>query len=550
MGSWVQIPSDPPYLVLLYNYSGQYYFRVSLIFQQQRIAYSDYTGFRVTPLAVATPTTQKVKVGGNAILAYRNDSTSNWQNHLGNMSLNLLGNVYQKAMIFNLYTNHSLEKSFDVYNVLFSYYSDLLDFSAGDVMPTFSGLSFSNAGVRGFYPVLKTGIFNTSLIAARSVEPVEGSTTTIGRFARYTYGINEKISLPLQSEVSLSYVFSSDDKNSVSVKGPSGTEINASGNEVIGLNLSVSPVRFLFVGIDFARSSYQEDIDLTTDKVNDNAYKIDLITKFSSFNLRLSQQNVGTNFYSFASPIVVKDRISQEVDFGFNVKRIANFSIGYSQYSDNLQNDPSKITTTQKITSAGFGLNITKLPIFNFSYSNNEVNGIVQSTDTVVENYTNSYLVGISYPLKLFTPSFTVQQTKFVDRCNQENNRDGINFTFGMIFSINERYSFNLGYTNSKSKKFDTSEDTINNFSLNTNFIIVPQKLIFSLWGNNVFRQNNSFSTPADTFSITFNAEITYYLNNQVAWTVGSGQTTYRDNLSSLNNYQEIKANTRLSINF
>ena len=531
------------------SYSGQYYFRVALIFQQQRIAYSDYIAFNITPLAAVTPLVPKVKIGGNAIFSYRNDSSSDWQNHLGNVSLNLLGNIYQKAVVFNLYTNHSSEKNFDIYNILFSYYSDLLDFSAGDVMPNFSGLSLSNAGVRGLYPVLKTGIFNTSIIAARSVEPVEGSTTTVGRFARYTYGVNEKISLPLQSEVGFSYVFSADDKNSISVKGPPGTEINAAGNEVIGLNLSVSPLRFLSILADFARSSYQEDMELTKDKINDDAYRVDLITKFSGFNLRLSQQNVGTNFYSFASPVVVKDRLTQEMDLGLNIKRTVNLSLGYSQYSDNLQKDPTKITTEQKIASAGLGLNIAKLPALSISYSNNEVNGITRST-TVVENYTNSYLIGISYPLKLFTPSFTVQQTKFVDKRNEENNRDGINYTVGLIFSIYERYSFNLGFTNSKSKKFDESEDTINNLSLNTNFNILPQKLIFSLWGNNVTRQNTSPSTPPDTTSITFNAELTYYLNEQIAWTIGAGQTNFQDKISSTNNYQDTRANTRLSINF
>ncbi|MEW6040643.1 MAG: hypothetical protein AB1633_03905, partial [Elusimicrobiota bacterium] len=199
------------------SYLGTYYFRAGVYYKGQRIAYSDFQRFSVTPLVVVPPEIPKVKVGGNAILSYRQEPKNRYT---GNLSVNLLGSIHQRAVVFNLYTNHTPEKS-ELYNVLFSYYSEILDVWAGDIMPTFSPLVLANIGVRGINPTIKYGITSTQLIAARSVEPKEGTTSISGTYGRYIYGLNERIKLPLETYFNVSYVTNNDDINSISVKGPS-----------------------------------------------------------------------------------------------------------------------------------------------------------------------------------------------------------------------------------------------------------------------------------------------------------------------------------------
>lgn len=534
------------------NYAGIYYFRISINYDGQRIAYSDFQPFNVTPLAVIPRVVPKVKVGGNAILSYRNDSKTDWQNYAGNLSLNLLGSIHERAVTLNLYTYHTNQKPVDLYNILLSYYSEALDFSAGDIMPNFSILTMSNSGVRGVYPVIKTSAFTTSVIGARSAEGIEGSSVTTGSYARYIYGIDEKISIPGDNSIGFSYVVGEDDKSSISTTGP--VDIRPVRNEVMGANLRFGTLKKVVMLADFAQSGHSTDTIRGSKKLQDTAYRVGAESRLESFNARVVYQTVGTDFNSLGSPTTVKDRQTQEFSGGMHIRRVGNISAGYTNYSDNLKADPKKVTTTQKISSAGMGFAIPKLPSVNFGYSVNDVSGVNSATGTVVnvlKNNTDVLSFGVSYSIRWLRFTSGGQSVKFIDALSPANNRDTLSVTVGTNLLFNDRVSLNMGFTNTKTENpSDLSVNKTDNVSVTTNFKIVPAKLVLAVWGNFTTRKDDSRTSPAETAVTTGNTEITYYFSQQFAWTVGGGQTVTSDKLDTAKGYDELRLSTRLSIGF
>ena len=75
------------------NYVGTYFYKVYLVYKEQRIIESEYSSFGVVPLPVAPQKPSGFKMGGNAVLSYRQSSRYEWKDYTGNFSLNLVGQM-------------------------------------------------------------------------------------------------------------------------------------------------------------------------------------------------------------------------------------------------------------------------------------------------------------------------------------------------------------------------------------------------------------------------------------------------------------------------
>ena len=530
------------------SFSGPYYFRVSITFKGQRTAYSDFLQFNVSPVESTLRPPAKLRVGGNAIFSYKNDSKDDWKNYIGNMSMNLLGSIQQKAFVGNVYTNHTRDKTFDLYNFIFSYYGSNFDLAVGDVMPSFSALSLSNAGMRGILPVFRWKSLTTSIVTARSIEPQEGTTTSNGNYARYVTGGYEEIGLPYDNSMGISFVTNSDDRNSIRTPGPSLTPI---GNRVIGVNVISNSLKYVVLKYDLARSFHSSDTITGNIPVEDNAYRVGLERYVGPFSFRGGYQFVGTDFNSPGSPIVIKDRISKEGFTGLNLSRLGNISISYTDYEDNLKNDPNRVTTAQRIYSTGVGITLPKLPVFILGLTKNEVSGKEEEEKKLLNNFTNVISGGIIYSFPSVTVSVSGQKSNFEDRVTDTNNTETISGNTGTTFQFKEKLSVNFGFNNTNIQDLgDFSKNTLNTLSVTTNLRIVPEKVVLVVWGNTTQRSDNDKNLPAETIMRTENTEVTYYFNRQFAWTIGAGVNEYKDRLNQNNDHSENRMATRISLSF
>jgi hypothetical protein len=527
------------------NYEGLYFFRVAVTVGGERVAYSDFQSFNVTALPVPPKKPPAVRVGGNAILSYKNTSLDNWQGHAGNISLNLLGSVFEKAVVCNLYTNHNKEKEFDLYNILLNYYSENFDIAIGDVMPDFSILTFANSGVRGVLPVIKSGIFTTTFAGAESIEPVQSSSQTAGVYARYIYGANERISLPLESSAGLSYVASFDDKNSIDAH-PLNTAPKS--DRVIGGNLQFAGLKHLTLLCDFAHSWFSDDTDSNLPENQDNAWRAGAQGHIGVFSSQFGFQYVGPDFNSLGSPTIVKDRITRKFSGLWRFRQIGNLSLSYTDYRDDLNDDPAKLRTDQRIYSANTALSIQRFPSIAVGWTTNQIEGEDRS---LLENYTDMVSGSISYSWSVIGISFTGQSVKFRDKVSETNNRNTLSIGGVSTFLFGERLSLNVGMTDTKIRDlYDYSVNHLDTLSVTGNLKVIPEKFIAAFWGNTTFAKDNDVTSPSDTVNSTANLELTYYLAKRLGWTIGGGVSGLTNRLDESNNSFDTRANTRLSIGF
>ncbi|OGS21996.1 MAG: hypothetical protein A3J83_00250 [Elusimicrobia bacterium RIFOXYA2_FULL_40_6] len=553
------------------GYSGSYYFRTSFTKDNQRLAYSDFQQFNVTALSVAAQTEavkppSNVQVGGNLTIAYKNDSREDWKNYVGNVSLNLLGSIYQKSVVMNLYTYHTPETPFDLYNFILDYRTNNFDFTLGDIMPNFNSLALSNAGMRGLMPVVRAGPTTTSVAAARSIDPVEGTDITNATFARYTYAVNEKIDILFDNSVGISYVTSYDDKTSIRNPGPSAANLYAAKNSVVGTNITIGSLKVVTIKADFASSAYSTSTidDLTNPSdVADTAYKGSLESRVGILSLKGSYQHVGTDFNSLASPTVGKDKNSYDFYTGVGSPGIGNVMLSYNSSIDNLKNDPAKIITKQNVYSANTSLMFTGWPILSVGYAMNGITGepvagdsaAITSTSTAksLDNNTNVVSCSLSYSMPWWVNSVSVQQSNFKDSVITNNDKQTVSGSYNTTFILLDRISLNLGVTDTKVTDLnsaDLSINALNSLSLTLNYKVIKEKLMLALWGNTSNRKDNDLTLPAETITQTGNMEITYYFTKHFSWTVGGGTSNYSDKLAVANNTSQTNVSTRIGIGF
>ncbi len=314
------------------NYDGRYFFRIGLTYKNQKIAYSDYTPFQVTPVVVVPKVQPKIQFAGNTILSYKNSSLNNWDNSIGNISLNLLGSVYGQSLSFNMYTNHTKAQVFDLYNIIFNYYSSFLNLSIGDVMPDLSLLSLRSYGVRGLYLNTNVSIFDFSTVAVNAV-PEDKSK---GIYGRWFTGLGTKLNLLSNMNIGVSYIYSFDQNNPdiVSLKPPAN-------NQVASILFAWNPRPVTF-NCEVAYSGFLADINEPKNLLLDPAMRAELGLDLNWFSFNANLQQTGPSYVALASPLIIEDRQSAEVNTKLSLWNWGRFSMMYTKYIDNFKNEKDR----------------------------------------------------------------------------------------------------------------------------------------------------------------------------------------------------------------
>ena len=532
------------------NYSGTYYWKISLVYLNETIFSSDYYDFSVMPIAVAPRAVLPFKVGGNFIASYENSSREGWKDYTGNVSLNLIGRFFERAFSLNVYTYHTIDDKFDLDTILFNYYSALLNLSAGDIMPSFSPLTLYGLGARGGSILNEAGRFSTGLVIARSEYAVKGSTSTNGTFSRYVYGIQEKVELPLNFSINTSYVLSDDNEKSLDEDknewGPSLTPVK---NGVAGIGINWESGGGIELNGEYAYSNYWGDTkNYPKEKVDDYGFKFKSSIEREKFSLDATYERIEPDFFSLASPEVTNDRAGYEVLADYEGLGFAGLSLGFNEYRDNLAGDPSEVTSTQSILTGAMNFDIGKLPDISIGYSLNQMLGKPRSA---LENNTQTFSLGLSHSLKNLTLSSSGQLSEFRDKANSSNDLSSLTGSFNLMASPTQSLSIISGVTLTRTKDLDDeSVDNSQSYSLSVNWGLIPQRFTVSTWGTLVLAKSNDVTTPADNATTDASLEFSYSFRTGLTLTLGYEFDGYRDDEDSSNNYEGHGFVTRLSLSF
>ncbi|MEW6556334.1 MAG: hypothetical protein AB1349_03165 [Elusimicrobiota bacterium] len=545
----VYIPFDVPS-----SYSGDYFYKITLTLQEQRIIVSEYLTFTIIELA-KPPTPEKlpakISVDGNAILAsklavkeYKTYGSS--VNYTNSLNLNLVGSVYQTPVSLNVYALYTKDNHFDLDNFLFSYYGKSVQVAFGDIQPSYNSLVLYGAGVRGLNLAGMKQRFSTSVVAAESQKKQEGSATTKtnGVYERYTFGGRASQGLDiLNSSIGVSYIASLDDKNSIDIPGTT----KPTKNNVAGLDGYFELFKNLSIKSEYAQAQYWQDI--SSQAVKDTGLKSTVsILNIKNFSFTSIYSRISPDFNSLGAPSSTKDKESYEISTGFSRTDIGNVSLYFNNYHDNINKDPSKQTSTQNIGSVSLTFCRTKYPTLTLGYSMNIAKG---DPIAALNNETQTPSVAVSHSIKLTTLSISAQRSNFNDKTGISSNLKTDSGNLSISTRLKEKITVATGTTFSKTYNLATSTDTTTtSYSLNLNWLnIIPSKLSAAMWGS----YTGSADKPrqsTDNSSMTGTIEFTYNIRQNLAATVGYTRTDYSDKFTETNTYKENSGNIRFSMSF
>ncbi|MFA5857710.1 MAG: hypothetical protein WC955_01435 [Elusimicrobiota bacterium] len=536
-------PGDSMFINVNYkiptSYDGKYFYKVGISFKDQRIAYSDFAAFMVTPLASMPKMQQKVQFAGNTVISYRNSSSNNWDNSIGNIGLNVLGNVYNQSVAFNLYTNHTKANPLDLYNVIFNYYSSVANVSVGDVMPDLSLLSLRSYGARGLHVTSTIGIFDNAIVAVNAV-PEDKDKNVLGR---YFTAVQSKANLMSNMSLGLSYVYAFDQKNTVIT--PERTPVN---NQVASMIYSWTPNPVSF-NVEAAFSGYVDDVDnADVEQVIDPAIKAELGMDLNWFALTGSLQQTWPNFVSLASPLVIKDRQTAELNTRFNISSIASLAVAFTQYMDNWKNEPGRSQTTQQIVTPTLMLRLQNWPSLALSYSGNDITD--RQTPKSVENANRTMSASLLYNIFGWNFVYSLQSVGFQDLTMKAVNTDTLINSLSINGSIGDTFTLSLGAVNSLTSRANNTRYNTNSESLTMKLKVIPEKLVLSVSGNYMTREDNSVMVPMNRNNVNVNSELTYFFTPSLYVVLGGGGTQDIDVLNSNNNKTDSVINTKVGLSF
>lgn len=537
------------------QYGGIYYYRVYLVHNEQRVIAGEYASFRVVALPSAPSKLPLVTMGGSAALAYRQTSRYGWRDYTGSLSLNLVGRVRENPLLFNLYTFHTPASTMtasgidsEIYTILLSYYGRGWNLSVGDVLPAFSPLSLAGTGMRGAAYTRDFGAVSVDAVGARTTEPVEGSASLNGTYERWLAGGKIGVVLPLGITLSGDHVASFDRSASLTDAGPSLTPAR---NAVTGGMMHVALTGALIVSMEYQASDYWADTNASSAPARDTAYRAEMRLTTDDVTVRSSYQETRPDFYAFGSPDAIRDRRAIDVFAGGTLFQRLSLSAGANRFSDNLDDDPAAVTTTQSIYNAGFAYNSPgPWPKPSVGYA---LNTAVGDPPSAQDNHTASVSFGLASAVGILHIALNLQQTAFRDNNHITDDLD--TNTVGVMVNapLSRRLSLNLGATESDSKNH--SKNILSkspSYSFSANYAVVPERFTLQAWGTYLERKNDAVAAEllADRREMTCNVESTWLISPATAWTLGGSYADVADRVTTDNSAVERGVNTRLSYSF
>lgn len=548
------------------NYSGPHFYRIFMTHKEQRIYEGPYTYFSVTPLPPQPPEEKPVTFSGNAMVSMRNFSPDKNKDTL-NLNVNTVGQVYGRSMLFNLNTQTTRPSHTKIIQVLLTYYGPISTLNIGDVQPNFSPLSYANSGARGLWLQMPLKRFSTELIGAQTVFKIAGSSNPArsGTFARYVIGAQEKVDLPWNLTAAVDYVKVFDDKNSLSAdptdaefRGPSPKEVK---NEVVSAGLGWKGFEDKFsVEAQAAQSDFQENtLSNTPATVSARAQALRMATgyKGNKLGVRAGVQRTDPDFRALAAPSATSDRQTMDLALSYTQpmkKSMLSLSVTGNQFTDNIKNDPKKITTTQtSFLMANALSNPRPWPGLSLFVS---VNQGQDKAKTALDNQTQTFGFSVNQPIGGRTSmSLGVQQSQFKDNLKKSADLTTQTQSFSMVSALGSRINLSVGGTLAKTDSQATASApsgslTSNSYSASVNYVAIRDKLVLQSWYTVSNRNGTSSGTRQDVKDQSQNLELTYQVLKNLAVTAGGTKNKSDDSVTPTRNLDETILTSRLTYTF
>ena len=270
---------------------------------------------------------------------------------------------------------------------------------------------------------------------------------------------------------------------------------------------------------------------------------LNVTNKFQTFTA--DYKNFGAIYYSLGNPFMLSNYkgLNAQEKISMLKKRVS-FSVGYRDYSNNL-NGASDV----KVHTTGLNGNLflnpgTKWPTFMFNYINQNRTGTSElvSRPGINDEFSN-YMVNINYNSSFWKLRhlfrFMLNISDRTDHVNQQNQFSASNFMFGIGEHLTNGLNVNadIGKAVITSQYGGTLSDiTIYNFSLD--WQLKPQKYFAGLSVSNTTTMNTLYANQA--YRLSFTGKFGYKFYKGMGIDVEAGYQPYIDQVNEQNSYSEL----------
>ena len=453
------------------EYSGTYYYSVGIEFEKEALL-SHYFILRILPF---TPVPEVKKWTGSVQIGYQDDLSIE-----SATSLNLrLVNLLPQGSYLKFSTSGRSIPPTDpkLSNFLVSYHSKKMDISGGDFTTGLSPLTLSRS--RGIKMEGRLGRF--------SVVGLVGSTQST--FEGDLYGLGASTNLTDNFELAANYVQGNKGQNSV-----------ASLQD----ELAVSPE--ITLSGEYGWSSYVgEDTGLETKR--GNAFRIGASAYLEKLTLDGSYEKTGGNFFSIASATLLNGQEEYDVSLDYSFTDYISGTLYYNRYHENVSQQSEIFRCSLADASLSFFL--PKLPSLTVSYDISE-NFSNEDSEILINDTTNTFTVGISYPIKRVRLSVSHSRSDYKDKTEFPSRETTMSNTYGISVPWSKYLVLSARYGTSDTKDLMALNMTKDRYvTLGVEYKIIPDKLNFSTQYK--VGRNRDIENTVDNRKITTNLTLSYY---------------------------------------
>ena len=529
--------------------TGRRFYRIYLYKDNNQLIESDYKAFQIIEKEIPPPPeVVEYRVEGNVTVSLKDSSVGRWRRVSGSTAINMVGKIKDSSYLINANLLHEPGKAVDPYSILVSYYAPWGRIYAGDLSPTFSQLSVYGLGLRGGMIEQQRGRYDWSVLGGQSVTSQPGTASINGRFSRSIYAARWGAALPANVKFGVNAFQSADEAASLSSDPKSnnfrGPSLAAQKNTGMGLNLSWQATKGISVFLDYQKNDFASG---TAAKVSDTARRLEFRWEAKRFKFKTYLQTAGPKFVTFAAPAVIGDRNTLDLSLGLFPAPWYTMNISGNQYTDNLANDPKKLTTVQQVINLSNAVQFPSGTNLNIGGSMNSAKG---KPSTALNNRTTTLNLGVTQSIRKHSVSLNVQSSQFRDANKLAHDLDTQTLGLNTNLVLPHSAIASFGVTRSQVKdKIDGSSRTNQSLSSSYSRPLRP-KWTGQFFGSLTTKKSTSPTFPVDSSALALNSEATVALTKQSNLALGLGLSQTKDKVGTAKSVNEIILSTRYSYSF
>lgn len=546
------------------KYSGTYYYRILLVQNGRRIAESDLQEFNVTGIQGKTALwkPQWLKFSGQMTLSFRNTDSNNWRNFVGNASFNGTTGILKgkTELSFDSFLTSKSTASETwlqnvenrVQNLLLKNAGNNYVFAVGDIIPSFSYLSLSGAGMRGAYLKVNSGKLSNEVVLTRLSEPQTPSDGFPGVYERWVWGVRTKYGISGPLNIGASYVAGEDKANSLMVSTSAAAPQRGG---VYGFTLDYKPYAAWTASYELMFSEINPDIFAQTEsRISGLAYRAEISRTTAKSAAGVWYINARPNFCAIGSPGIQGDRRILDFHAGASLTDDLSVGAGFNTWSDNLLNDASKLTTTQNTYRANAGYAFGKpLPSVSLSYSFNNA-----AANDISKQDNNTSDIGIVLGRQGDKTSKTFwsaqfQQVSYTDKTGLADNlltrKTALNVRTPAGTAVTIDSGLGLTKIDNISRSFS---GVIQSYVASVFWNTLPGRFSMQFWVNHSIEGNDAPEAvmKKDFFKTDTVTEFSFTLKPGLTVVIGGILNVKTDRITDANSSTERGVTTRLILNF